>query len=238
MKNKTLPSIILIIILLILPLMLNNTAPDYPKSKINRNTNIKLKKQKLNFFSTKNLRQQNTLQLNVNETSKQVSLLSVYTTPLKNDDPPRVNNIRIALQRLNNRIIQPQEEFSFNQQIGNLTPENGYQPAPAIINNRLQPSYGGGVCQASSTLYNTLLKAELKITERHPHSSPVDYVPHNRDATIVPNIKDLKFKNNKEFPILIKSNILKNKVVIFLFKIHNSEYSLNRLNKSYSSYFD
>ncbi|ADL12809.1 VanW family protein [Acetohalobium arabaticum] len=234
MKNKTLQSIILIIILFLLPLILNSTDPNYHKSKIKRNIKIKLKNQKFNLFSTINFPNQNTLQLNVNKTSKQVSLLSIYTTPLKDDNPQRTNNIRIALQKLNNRIIQPQEEFSFNQQIGNLTPENGYQPAPAIINNRLQPAYGGGVCQASSTLYNTLLQAELKITERHPHSSPVDYVPQDRDATIVPNVKDLKFKNNKESPILIRSEILENKVVIFLFKIHNSEYSLNRLNKSYS----
>lgn len=149
-----------------------------------------------------------------------VSLLSTYTTPIKNDDKPRVNNIEVAIKKLNGIIIKPQEKFSFNEQIGEITPENGYKKAPVIIDNELQPAYGGGICQVSSTLYNTLLKSNLKIIERHPHSLPVSYIPAGKDATIVPGTKDLQFKNNQKFPLTIWGEVINNKVAIFLLRVH------------------
>ncbi|MBM7624494.1 VanW family protein [Sporohalobacter salinus] len=234
MRNKTLNSIILVIILLTIPIIIKSTnINDYNSKIIEPDNKIKSNNNQLtpnNFKITPN---QNNLQLDLTQAPKKllsnykqsnikkVNLLSLYTTPLKNDTPPRTNNIKVALKKLNNTIIKPKEKFSFNQQIGKLNSKNGYKPAPAIINNRLQPAYGGGVCQVSSTLYNALLKANLEIIERHPHSSSVNYVPSGKDATIVPNVKDLKFKNNKDFSILIQSNMFKKKVAIFLFKIYS-----------------
>ncbi|SJZ38350.1 VanW family protein [Selenihalanaerobacter shriftii] len=158
--------------------------------------------------------------INLNNFKLKVSFLSTYATPLQNNNSSRLNNISIALKELTGLIINSQNSFSFNQVIGSLTAKNGYQQAPAIINNQLKPAYGGGVCQVSSTLYNTLLQANLKIVERHPHSFKVNYVPTGQDATVVPGFKDLKFKNNKKFPITIIGKIIDNKVVIYLLQIH------------------
>ncbi|SDC38065.1 MULTISPECIES: VanW family protein [unclassified Candidatus Frackibacter] len=149
-----------------------------------------------------------------------VSLLSTYTTPLNNDQSTRVNNIQVALNNLNGLVINPKDKFSFNKAIGRLNAKNGYQKAPAIINNELKLKYGGGVCQVSSTLYNNLLNANLEILERHPHSLQVNYVPPGKDATVAPGFKDLKFSNNKKFPITILGEIINKKVVIFLLKVH------------------
>ncbi|MCK8823751.1 VanW family protein [Fuchsiella alkaliacetigena] len=149
-----------------------------------------------------------------------VSFLSTYTTPINNDQKERVNNIEIALDKLNGSIIKSGKEFSWNKQLGKPIPEKGYQKAPVYIGGELQPDYGGGICQVSSTLYNTLLISELKVTERHPHSFKVNYVPPNRDATIVYEFKDLKFVNNKELPILILGEIIDQNVVVFLLQIH------------------
>ena len=66
--------------------------------------------------------------------------------------------------------------------------------------------YGGGVCQASSTLYNAALKAGLTITERHPHSKPVHYVPAGKDATVSYGDQDLRFINNRAGPLIVKAS--------------------------------
>jgi vancomycin resistance protein YoaR len=63
---------------------------------------------------------------------------------------------------------------------------------------------GGGVCQVSSTLFNAALTAKLPIEERHAHSMPVHYVPVGRDATVDYGSLDLKFRNNRKGPVIIK----------------------------------
>ena len=82
--------------------------------------------------------------------------------------------------------------------------ENGYAPAPSYENGEVVDSYGGGICQVSTTLYMSLLRAELEITERHNHSMIVNYVKPSMDAAISEGYKDLKFTNNLETPIYIE----------------------------------
>lgn len=65
-------------------------------------------------------------------------------------------------------------------------------------------SYGGGVCQVSTTLYNAVILAELEVTERSNHSMIVTYVKPSMDAAIAGDYKDLKFVNNQDVPIYIE----------------------------------
>ena len=116
----------------------------------------------------------------------------------------RGNNIIIAAGLLNNNIVAPGETFSFNKATGPRIPEKGYKPAPVIVGGTVIQGYGGGVCQVSSTLYNAVLEAGLKVVERYPHSRPIDYVPRGRDAT-VSDFLDFKFRNNTDNFIMIKS---------------------------------
>ena len=82
---------------------------------------------------------------------------------------------------------------------------------------RVVESYGGGICQVSSTLYNAALYANLEIVERYNHSYVVNYVPEGRDATVAYGGKDFKFKNTRSFPIKIVSSA-KNGVVSITIK--------------------
>ena len=64
-------------------------------------------------------------------------------------------------------------------------------------------SYGGGICQVSTTLYNAVLKAELEVTARSNHTMVVNYVDLSKDAAIAEGVMDLEFVNNKDVPIYI-----------------------------------
>jgi vancomycin resistance protein YoaR len=128
--------------------------------------------------------------------------------------PQRHRNIEAALDSINNSIVWPGDIFSFNEATGPRTPERGYLPAPVIINGGFDMDYGGGVCQASSTVYNAALQAGLPIIERHAHSKPVHYVPAGRDAAVDYGSLDMKFHNNHSGPIIIKSGIYRGRLTV------------------------
>jgi vancomycin resistance protein VanW len=116
----------------------------------------------------------------------------------------RANAGRASLD-LNGVIIAPGAVFSFNEHVGARDPMKGYQPAPIITAaGDLADSAGGGICQLATTIYNAALEAGLEISERHPHSRRVGYVPLGRDATILTWRKDLKLRNPHAVPVQLR----------------------------------
>lgn len=132
-------------------------------------------------------------------------LRSSFNTSYASSQSGRRNNVKLAISQFNGKIIEPDEEVSFNDVIGETTPEKGYQKAKIILNGNYVEDYGGGVCQSSTTLYNALLLADIEIQEVNPHSLPVSYVPLAFDAMVSDGYSDLKFKNNLDYPIYIKT---------------------------------
>lgn len=126
----------------------------------------------------------------------------------------RYTNIKLAAGSVNNTVIWAHELFSFNEVVGPRTPERGYLPAPVILQGSSSIDYGGGVCQVSSTLFNAVSNAGIKIVERHRHTKPVGYVPEGRDATVSYNDLDLKFINNRSGPVIIKAGVVHGKIWI------------------------
>lgn len=114
-------------------------------------------------------------------------------------------NIENAAKKIDNIILMPGEEFSYEKVVGPVTYENGYKDAPVIVNGKSSLGVGGGVCQVSSTMYNTQLKAGILPTERRNHSKPVSYVPRGLDATLASGSIDYKFKNTYDYPIIINT---------------------------------
>jgi len=131
------------------------------------------------------------------------TVLSSYSTPFNPGRVQRTHNLELAMGIVNNTILQPGEQFSLNETVGPRLTEHGYKSAPIFLQGEVVPSIGGGVCQVASTLYNAALLANLKVTERHHHSRPVDYTPSGRDATVYYGQIDLKFTNTLKYPILI-----------------------------------
>ncbi len=136
--------------------------------------------------------------------------LGTYTTSLENKEENTIYNVKLASRMINGILVKPQEIFSFNKYVGPAEKEDGFKESTIIANGKFEDGYGGGICQVSSTLYNTALFANLQIVERYNHSIYGDatkYVPLGRDAAIFYGYKDLKFKNNLDHEIVIFAKI-------------------------------
>lgn len=120
-----------------------------------------------------------------------------------NDNENRNANLRKACELLDGTILQPGQELSYNQALGERTKEKGWLPAPAYSGTKLVDSPGGGICQVSSTLYLASVYAEMTIVERRNHGYPVSYIPLGMDATVSWGFTDLKIRNDSPLPVKI-----------------------------------
>ena len=135
----------------------------------------------------------------INNKEKNTEEISSFSTRLPNDTKSRDHNIKLACKTLNETVIKSGETFSFWDSLGCPTKEKGYKEAKTFTSNgEVTQSYGGGVCQISTTIYNAILKVDgLKITERHEHSREVPYIEDGKDAAVSYNTADLKFKSKE-----------------------------------------
>ena len=117
----------------------------------------------------------------------------------------RDNNLAVACRKINGIILAPGESFSFNGRVGQRTAANGYMLAPIIVGNEYSSSYGGGVCQVSTTLFNAALLGNLQINARSQHTLSVSYVPKGRDAMVNWGTNDFIFTNNSNYSIKINA---------------------------------
>lgn len=129
----------------------------------------------------------------------------------------RAKNIELGVSKLNGTTILPGEEFSFIKSLGSVTEETGYSVAKVFLNGEVTTGVGGGLCQVSTTLFQSLLKAGLPITERHNHSYTVSYYDVGLDATYSDPGVDLKFVNDTGNPITIKGHTQDEKVVFEIY---------------------
>ena len=117
-------------------------------------------------------------------------------------------NISKALSYFNALAVYPGETVSFNDIVGPRTEFRGFFKAAEYVGNTSQEGYGGGVCQASSTLYGAMMLAGMDIIERHNHSMTVSYVEPSLDAAVTDtDYKDFVFRNNTDHAIYIYTNV-------------------------------
>lgn len=151
------------------------------------------------------------------ESQKITGLLSSYTTRFDPTQTARTENVRIAAKALDMAIIKPGYTLSFNQIVGERTVEAGYKDAYIIVNGEFVPGLAGGICQVSSTLYNTGLLANLSVTQRSNHDLAISYVPLGQDATVAYPDLDLKFNNNSGGYLLLRTKMNYNTITIELY---------------------
>ncbi|NQS76639.1 MAG: vanomycin resistance protein VanB [Peptococcaceae bacterium] len=144
-------------------------------------------------------------------------LLGGYTTHFDAGATSRTYNISVAGRAFDELLVRPGQVVSFNEIVGPRSFEAGYKTAPVIVNNELVDGLGGGVCQVSTTLYNSVLLANLEIVERYNHSMPISYVPIGRDATVVYDALDFKFSNNTADYLYLKSYIGSGQITINIY---------------------
>lgn len=149
------------------------------------------------------------------EKYKTISSVTTKTT----SNSRRNTNVRLSCEAINGIVLQPGEEFSFNERVGERTEAKGYKGAAAYNNGEVVEEIGGGVCQTSSTLYNAVLKAGLKTTMRRSHTFEPSYVTPGTDATVSWGGPDYKFVNNSSTAIGLKASYADQKCTISIYGI-------------------
>ena len=129
----------------------------------------------------------------------------------------RIFNVRKAAGNVSGSVVNSGENFSYNDAVGPTTKEAGFKIGTAYVGGKAVPSYGGGVCQVSSTLYYSALLANLKIVSRACHMYAQDYVPSGCDATVFWPYLDFVIQNNTDYPIKIVTYWYNNNVTVKIF---------------------
>ena len=132
-------------------------------------------------------------------------VLGSMTTSYAWSTPARINNIQLVADKLNGHIMLPGEVFSYNEYVGQRTEEAGFQMAQAYSDGQVVEALGGGICQVSSTLYCATLYARLETVSRTNHYFKVSYIDYGLDATVSWGQPDFKFRNNRDYPIMIQA---------------------------------
>jgi len=138
---------------------------------------------------------------------------STFTTQFP-VNPPRTNNIKIAVARLNGTLVRPGDQFSLNATLGQRTAAKGYQKAPVIYGGRLESDYGGGVSQVSTTTYNAAFFAGVRIDQHTSHSFYIARYPEGREATVSWPDVDQKWTNDTGSGILIQASVKGNSLTV------------------------
>lgn len=141
-------------------------------------------------------------------------------------DPDRTTNLILACAEIDGTVVMPGKIFSFNETVGERTPEKGYREAIAYISGASVPEVGGGVCQVASSIYYVTLQADLPAVERHAHTYLVTYVPQGMDAAIYWGRLDFQFENISPYPIKIEASVSDGEVHIILRGMEWKDYTV------------
>ena len=134
-------------------------------------------------------------------------LLGSFSTDYSSSSSARKNNVANGVSFINGTILYPGDELSVLNTITPFSAENGYMLAGSYENGTTVETYGGGICQVSTTLYGAVRAAELGVVTRSAHSMIVTYVKPSMDAAISESgSKDFQIKNNKNYPIYIEGH--------------------------------
>jgi vancomycin resistance protein YoaR len=143
--------------------------------------------------------------------------INEFTTTLLQNSEGRLHNIRSTAAAIHDLLLKPGDVFDYAAYIALTEAQYGFKEAPVILNGKLVPGIGGGICQVSSTLYNAVLRAGLTIVERRNHSLPVSYVPLGQDATFAAGHINFQFRNSTEKYLLIRTSMDDQRMTVKLF---------------------
>lgn len=149
----------------------------------------------------------------------EVVLIGRYVTDIRSSSKEGRNlNIERGVASFNGMVVKAGERVSFNKTTGLRTLENGFHYATEIVAGAYVEGVGGGICQVSSTLYNAVIQANLKVIERTNHGLPVNYIEMGADATVADKRFDFVFENDTDEAIYIMARVesgKKGKSVVF-----------------------
>ncbi len=142
--------------------------------------------------------------------------IASFSSSVEGQDEQVRRNISLACAKLDGTVVMPGALFSFNETVGEASLAAGYAEGRVLYMDHVRYEAGGGLCQVSSTLFNTFLLAGFSIGERHRHYQPVTYVPLGLDATIKYGKKDLKMRNPYPFAVRVSAAMNDRSLVVSL----------------------
>jgi len=144
-------------------------------------------------------------------------LISSFSTSFASSKAGRKYNVSKTAAVVHDRLMAPGDVFDYATIIKETEEKFGFREAPVILNGKMVPGIGGGICQVSTTLYNAVLRAGLEIVERRNHSLPVSYAPLGQDATFAEGYINFKFRNSTDKYILIRTSSEGGRLTVKLF---------------------
>jgi len=143
-------------------------------------------------------------------------VVGTYTTEY-GGVPNRIHNVQLVAHLIDEHFVKPGDEFSFNRTTGERNAAKGFLEAPVIVNGELQTGLGGGVCQVSTTVFNAAYEAGLKITARTNHALYISHYPLGRDATVNYPDTDLRFVNDTDHWLLLRTFVGSSSLTVTLY---------------------
>ncbi|GAA2088126.1 VanW family protein [Brevibacterium salitolerans] len=135
-----------------------------------------------------------------------------FSTPYSSS-PARDTNLRVATDKVRGTVLQPGEQFSLNETLGERTAAAGYKPAGVISGGQMKEDFGGGVSQVSTTLFNAAFFAGFDLDEHQAHSRYISRYPEGRETTLDWTSIDLKFTNTTDAPVVLDMHLAGGEVV-------------------------
>lgn len=157
----------------------------------------------------------------LSDAKKSTTMRGRFVTDCSNSSKNRINNLRLSLSFFNGLIVEQNQTVSFNQTVGKRTAERGFSVAKVLQNGKYVDGVGGGVCQASTTLFNALLKADVAIRGVCQHSVKSSYVSPSFDAMVTDNGADLIFQNTTDGRLYICAHVKDGKVSVEIYGMPN-----------------
>ena len=161
--------------------------------------------------------------------------LGTATTYYNGGVAGRTTNVRLAAHSINETILNPGEEFSYNDIVGERTYARGYRSATIFSDGEEVDGLGGGVCQVSSTTYMAVLRADLNVTERYCHQFQVSYTPVSQDAAVYWGSKDFRFVNNTDYPVKVVSSVGGGSLTVSIIGTKTEDKEISFSSKTYYS---
>ena len=133
-------------------------------------------------------------------------ILGEHTTNYNPAQTDRSTNLRVGTGYIDGVLLLPGESLSFFDYLYPCTAARGYKGATAYQGGRYVESLGGGICQVSTTCYNAVLKAELEVVSRSPHTMTVNYADPGLDSGQAwSSGRNLEFSNNTDYPVYVEA---------------------------------
>lgn len=138
------------------------------------------------------------------------TLLGFGTTSFSGAGPTRLTDITAIARSLNQDLLTPSGDISFNSLVGTGWANHVYSDRGQAVNGQIIPGGGGAMQQVATTFLRAMYDSGLTLEERHAHVYRLPWYepPVGLDAVVAPGRGwDLRFANSTHRYLLIETRV-------------------------------